>query len=116
MKTVTKATLLRDPTNYYIALVGTSDAPGRNIEMNYGNATSDMRMADRVTHDELAKMGIHLRDTAQPVGTLSGGERQSVAIARAVYFGASMAFGRMQHTDVMRSMALFARDVMPAFR
>lgn len=35
-------------------------------------------------------MGIRLRDTAQPVGTLSGGERQSVAIARAVYFGAKV--------------------------
>ena len=48
----------------------------------------NMRFADRVTREELAKMGIKLRDTAQPVGTLSGGERQSVAIARAVYFGA----------------------------
>ena len=35
-------------------------------------------------------MGIRLRDTTQPVGTLSGGERQSVAIARAVYFGAKV--------------------------
>jgi simple sugar transport system ATP-binding protein len=50
----------------------------------------DVRTADRVTRDELAKMGIQLRDTAQPVGTLSGGERQSVAIARAVYFGAKV--------------------------
>jgi simple sugar transport system ATP-binding protein len=50
----------------------------------------DMHFADRVTHDELSKMGIQLRDTAQPVGTLSGGERQSVAIARAVYFGAKV--------------------------
>ena len=33
-------------------------------------------------------MGIDIRDTEQPVGTLSGGERQCVAIARAVYFGA----------------------------
>src|SRR5205823_9988832 len=48
----------------------------------------NMRFADRITRDELAKMGIAIRDTAQPVGTLSGGERQSVAIARAVYFGA----------------------------
>src|ERR671939_221463 len=48
----------------------------------------NMGFADRVTRDELAKMGIYVRDTAQPVGTLSGGERQSVAIARAVYFGA----------------------------
>jgi len=47
-------------------------------------------LADRITRDELQKMGISLRDTAQPVGTLSGGERQSVAIARAVYFGAKV--------------------------
>ena len=33
-------------------------------------------------------MGIDIRDADQPVGTLSGGERQSVAIARAVHFGA----------------------------
>ena len=50
----------------------------------------DVAHADRVTRDELAKMGIRLRDTTQPVGTLSGGERQSVAIARAVYFGAKV--------------------------
>jgi simple sugar transport system ATP-binding protein len=50
----------------------------------------DIRTADRITRDEMAKMGIQLRDTAQPVGTLSGGERQSVAIARAVYFGAKV--------------------------
>ena len=35
-------------------------------------------------------MGIDIRDPDQPVGTLSGGERQSVAIARAVYFGAKV--------------------------
>lgn len=46
--------------------------------------------ADRVTREELARIGIQIRDTAQPVGTLSGGERQSVAIARAVYFGAKV--------------------------
>lgn len=40
------------------------------------------------TASELKKMGINLRDVEQPVGTLSGGERQSVAIARAVYRGA----------------------------
>ena len=38
--------------------------------------------------EEMAKMGIDVRDMDQPVGTLSGGERQSVAIARAVYYGA----------------------------
>jgi len=50
----------------------------------------DIAQADRVTREELAKMGIRLRDTTQGVGTLSGGERQSVAIARAVYFGAKV--------------------------
>jgi simple sugar transport system ATP-binding protein len=42
----------------------------------------------KTAKEEMAKMGIDVRDIDQPVGTLSGGERQSVAIARAVYFGA----------------------------
>jgi len=48
----------------------------------------DVQTMRLTTHRELARMGIHLRDVDQPIGTLSGGERQSVAIARAVYFGA----------------------------
>ena len=36
------------------------------------------------------KIGIDVRDPHQAVGTLSGGERQCVAIARAVYFGAKV--------------------------
>ena len=50
----------------------------------------DVDFAQRTAREELQKMGIDIRDTAQPVGTLSGGERQSVAIARAVYFGAKV--------------------------
>ena len=46
--------------------------------------------ADSTSRSEMAKMGIDIRDPSQPVGTLSGGERQSVAIARAVYFGAKV--------------------------
>ena len=42
----------------------------------------------KTAKEELAKMGIDIRDVDQPVGTLSGGERQSVAISRAVYYGA----------------------------
>ena len=52
--------------------------------------TLDIRQADRVTRTALKRMGIDLRDTSQPVGTLSGGERQSVAIARAIHFGAKV--------------------------
>jgi simple sugar transport system ATP-binding protein len=48
----------------------------------------DFENADRITMEEMARMGIRLREPGQAVGTLSGGERQSVAIARAVYFGA----------------------------
>ncbi|MCZ6875750.1 MAG: LLM class flavin-dependent oxidoreductase [bacterium] len=32
------------------------------------------------------------------------------------YFGASMSFGSMEHAKVMRSMELFAKEVMPKFR
>ena len=52
--------------------------------------TLDVREADSVTRASLKRMGIDLRDTSQPVGTLSGGERQSVAIARAIHFGAKV--------------------------
>src|SRR5437588_10263422 len=38
----------------------------------------DRTFADRVTREELAKIGIQVRSIGQPVGTLSGGERQSV--------------------------------------
>jgi len=48
----------------------------------------DFATANRITMEEMGKIGIRLRDPNQAVGTLSGGERQSVAIARAVYFGA----------------------------
>ena len=50
----------------------------------------DHDFANRVTMDEMRKMGINLRGPDQAVGTLSGGERQTVAIARAVYFGAKV--------------------------
>ena len=73
----------------------------------------DVAKADRITHEELSKIGIELRDTSQPVATLSGGERQSVAIARAVHFGAKVlildeptsALGVKQAAIVLRYVA-----------
>src|SRR6266487_755586 len=50
----------------------------------------DIPFMRRTTKKELMDMGIDLRDVDQPIGTLSGGERQCVAISRAVYFGAKV--------------------------
>lgn len=50
----------------------------------------DHELANDVTMKEMSAMGINLRGPDQAVGTLSGGERQTVAIARAVYFGAKV--------------------------
>jgi simple sugar transport system ATP-binding protein len=51
-------------------------------------APMDIKAMRRIADQELQKMGIHVKDINQPIGTLSGGQRQCVAIARAVYFGA----------------------------
>lgn len=53
-------------------------------------ARLDVGHMRRTTHQALLRMGIDLRDVDQPIGTLSGGERQCVAIARAVHFGAKV--------------------------
>jgi simple sugar transport system ATP-binding protein len=50
----------------------------------------DVKKMKDLTKQHLLEMGIDLRDTGQQIGTLSGGERQAVAIARAVYFGANV--------------------------
>ncbi|MFD9871948.1 ATP-binding cassette domain-containing protein [Streptomyces niveus] len=50
----------------------------------------DVEQMRRTTREEMLRMGIDLRDVDQPIGTLSGGERQCVAIARAVHFGAKV--------------------------
>jgi simple sugar transport system ATP-binding protein len=73
----------------------------------------DDKFAKHTVRDELFKMGIDIRDPDQMVGTMSGGERQSIAIARAVYFGAKVlildeptaALGVKQAAMVLRYIA-----------
>jgi simple sugar transport system ATP-binding protein len=73
----------------------------------------DHEKANRVTMEEMQKMGINLRGPDQAVGTLSGGERQTVAIARAVHFGAKVlildeptsALGVRQTANVLATIA-----------
>jgi simple sugar transport system ATP-binding protein len=77
----------------------------------------DRRRGKEIARTALADMGIDLRDVEQPVGTLSGGERQCVAIARAIHFGAKVlildeptaALGVKQSGVVLRYVA-HARD------
>jgi simple sugar transport system ATP-binding protein len=50
----------------------------------------DSDKAATIAKEEMHNIGIDVRDTEQLVGTLSGGERQTLAIARAEYFGAKV--------------------------
>ncbi|GAA4393187.1 ATP-binding cassette domain-containing protein [Tsukamurella soli] len=48
----------------------------------------DVQAMRATTKEELFKMGIDLPDVDAPISSLSGGQRQCVAIARAIFFGA----------------------------
>ncbi|MGJ8616451.1 MAG: ATP-binding cassette domain-containing protein [Sulfitobacter sp.] len=60
------------------------------IKKKFGLRFFDHDHANETTMREMREMGINLRGPDQAVGTLSGGERQTVAIARAVHFGAKV--------------------------
>jgi simple sugar transport system ATP-binding protein len=59
-------------------------------ELSSGGPLGPLKVDEmkEVADSELRKMGVTVKDINQPIGTLSGGQRQCVAIARAVYFGA----------------------------
>ena len=50
----------------------------------------DWALINRTVRQEMAQIGIDIRDPSQAVGTMSGGERQCLAVARAVHFGAKV--------------------------
>ncbi|BBM89839.1 simple sugar transport system ATP-binding protein [Spirochaetota bacterium] len=47
----------------------------------------DFKKCSEIAQTEMQRVGINIRSPDQAVGTLSGGERQCLAIARALYFG-----------------------------
>lgn len=72
----------------------------------------DFRAMDEITHAEMVKIGINISDPRQAVGTMSGGQRQTLAIARAIHFGAKVlildeptsALGQKQQMEVLKTM------------
>src|ERR1700761_6194533 len=70
----------------------------------------DHALAERTAAERLAEMGTRVRDAGELVGNMSGGEKQSLAIARAIHFGARVlildeptaALGVKQSGNVLR--------------
>jgi simple sugar transport system ATP-binding protein len=73
-----------------------------------------MKMAemDRIATEQMAEIGISISDPSQTVGTMSGGQKQTLAIARAIYFGARVlildeptsALGQKQQMEVLKTI------------
>ena len=72
----------------------------------------DLDKMSEITRREMAKLGIDVTDPNQPIGTLSGGQRQTLTISRAIYFGAKVlildeptsALGQKQQLEVLRTV------------
>ena len=86
---------------------------GREIKKGLGPfGLMQMDEMDKVTIEEMSKIGINISNPNQPVGTMSGGQRQTLAIARAIYFGAKIlildeptsALGQKQQMEVLKTI------------
>ena len=77
-----------------------------------GFGLMQMDKMDKITTEEMSKIGINIANPNQPVGTMSGGQRQTLAIARAIYFGAKIlildeptsALGQKQQMEVLKTI------------
>lgn len=87
---------------------------GREITKGWGPFKQfDTQRANDIAQKGLADIGIKVRDPEQAIGTMSGGERQCLAIARAIHFGAKVlildeptaALGVKQCAAVLRVVA-----------
>ena len=86
---------------------------GREIKKGPGPfGLLQMDEMDKITSEEMSKIGINISNFNQPVGTMSGGQRQTLAIARAIYFGAKIlildeptsALGQKQQMEVLKTI------------
>ena len=86
---------------------------GREIKKGPGPfGLMQMDEMNTTTMAEMAKIGINISNPNQPVGTMSGGQRQTLAIARAIYFGAKIlildeptsALGQKQQMEVLKTI------------
>ena len=86
---------------------------GREIKKGPGPfGLMQMVEMNAITIAEMAKIGINISNPNQPVGTMSGGQRQTLAIARAIYFGAKIlildeptsALGQKQQLEVLKTI------------
>ena len=86
---------------------------GREIKKGPGPfGLMQMEEMNAITIAEMAKIGINISNPNQPVGTMSGGQRQTLAIARAIYFGAKIlildeptsALGQKQQMEVLKTI------------
>ena len=84
-------------------------------ELKFGNGPFGilkMKKMHNIAIEEMSKIGIKIEDPEQPVGTMSGGQRQTLAIARAIYFGAKVlildeptsALGQKQQMEVLKTI------------
>ena len=87
---------------------------GRELTKRWGPfKIFDTEKCNEIARAGLADMGIKIRNPEQAIGTLSGGEKQCLAIARAIHFGAEVlildeptaALGVKQSSNVLKLVA-----------